>query len=54
MRALRSDHAERIAGLNDETIFLPDDYIRYTLFPWILLTVSVPFAHLHTSVSIRR
>jgi hypothetical protein len=32
-------HAERIAVLNDETIFLPEDYIRYTLFPWILLTV---------------
>jgi hypothetical protein len=32
-------HAERIATLNDETIFLSDDFVRYTLFPWILLTV---------------
>jgi hypothetical protein len=32
-------HAERVAALNDETIFQPDDFIRYTLFPWILLTV---------------
>jgi hypothetical protein len=32
-------HAERVAALNDETIFQPDDFILYTLFPWILLTV---------------
>jgi hypothetical protein len=33
-------HAERIAVLNGETIFLPDDFLRYTLLPWILLTVA--------------
>jgi hypothetical protein len=31
-------HAERVAALNDETLFLPYDFISYTLFPWILLT----------------
>lgn len=33
-------HAEKIAALNGETIFLQDGFIRYTIFPWTLLAVA--------------